>query len=144
SYFCRLRAVYNDNPVIADIMLMRPSPHEPDAVTLAYAAVDTVIGYLVKAGFSHDSGWFLFCTALHFTQSSVVAERARARFGEPLGWLQDSARVHERGWSSLASLTAGSYVNLDMTGERAFLAGIDLIIGGAEPESPRTSSDALP
>ena len=143
SYFCRLRTVYNDNPVLADIMLIGPSPHESEAVTLAYTAVDTIVEYLVSAGFSHETAWYLFCTALHFTQSAVIAERARARYGEPLGWLQDSNRVQEQGWATLAALTAGGDVDLDMTGERAFRAGIDLIIGGAEPESPCTRPDAL-
>jgi len=132
-YFDRLRAVYNENPVLADIMLMRPSPHDVEAVSLAYGTVDRVVSHLVSAGFTPENAWYLFCTATHFTQSSVIAERSRALYGEPLSWLQDADGLVDRGWATLAALTVGTDVRLDMTGDHAFEAGLAMIIGGADP-----------
>lgn len=141
-YFERLREVYREHPVLADIMLMRPSPHDTEAVLLAYGAVENVVAYLTDAGFAPETAWYLFSTATHFTQSTVIADRSRAHYGEPLAWLQDSGSLTERGWSTLASLSARSNVDLDMTGDRGFEAGLAMIIrGAASVRSPAGDAD---
>ncbi|MBY6687797.1 TetR family transcriptional regulator [Rhodococcus sp. BP-149] len=132
-YFEQLRAVYNQNPILADIMLLRPAPHDDDAVSFAYGALDRILEYLVGAGFTPSSAWYIFSTATHFTQSTVIAERSRTHNGEPLAGLRETGDLRQRGWASLATLVAGSGVELDMTGDRAFRAGMDLILGGAHP-----------
>ena len=133
-YFRRLRSVYNENPVLADIMLTRPSPHDEEAVTVAYSAVDELIAYLISAELTRETAFYVFSTALHFTQSTVIAELARARHGKPVFFLQDTDRLRQLGWSTLATLTADNTVELDMTGERAFRVGLEMIVSGAQPE----------
>ncbi|MDL9935957.1 helix-turn-helix domain-containing protein [Gordonia sp. ABSL1-1] len=132
-YFRRLRAAYAEHPVLADIMLMRPAPHDPEAIAIAYRSIDEVTAHLVAAGFAPTSAWYLYSTALRFTQSTVSSERVNDQYRDPMPWPETSDGLRAQGWSTLAGLSDGRSIAMDMTGDAAFDAGLNIILAGASP-----------
>ena len=152
TYFRQFRAVFRDNELLCDLIVMRSGPLTPEASRIAAQRIDLVLGVLVDAGFTPDTAMFAYSTLSVFVRGHLFLERGWAASGRP-DLPPEGAFANVPGLSVLTSLSQPH--TMAMVSEDDFEFGLENTLRGLrhllaeEADEPcvvraRNAKDAVP
>lgn len=129
--FNRTRALYSEDDVTAELILLRHNDGDSPATALVYESVETDLVYLMQAGFSAESAWNLYATLSMYTHNVAATERKRRATNFPPQGDEQLHLLDRESTPTLARLVEEHSVSLDFTGS-TFEPGLNLILDSAE------------
>lgn len=138
EYFLHQRRVFTSDDLLADLTVMRNAPAGPQTIASGFGGIEAVLRQLTAAGFAVQDAWHLYAALSLFTQGTVVAERRRRVSDYPPTGAPQVRLLDPRATPLLAGLVTDHDVVLDLTGDEAFAAGLDLLLEGAARRSGGT------
>lgn len=126
------RAATTDDDLIVDLVYMRTNSYTRATTRLVYLGLENVLAYLVRAGFSLRTAWFVYSTASVYTRGFLVAERVRRQNQTPPEGRLQLNLLDVEATPLLAELVNTEPIIIDNTGDASFEFGIKLILDQAE------------
>lgn len=74
NHFRKMRQVFQENPVLCDLILMRSGEISPEATHATVEKLETVVGTMVEAGFSSEDAFDVYLALSVHTRGSVILD----------------------------------------------------------------------
>ncbi|WP_285320319.1 TetR/AcrR family transcriptional regulator C-terminal domain-containing protein [Pseudarthrobacter sp. lyk4-40-TYG-27] len=139
SQAVRSREVYAQDAVLTDLMISRNSDYSRETTRFVFVEAEKTLRLLVEAGFKPADAWYVQSAISMFTRGVVITERTRRITGTPPEGPAQLQLLDTPAMPILTQLISEEPIIIDMTGDAAFLYGLDLILDAAEA---RLTSDA--
>jgi AcrR family transcriptional regulator len=83
NHFRKMRRVFQENPVLCDLILMRSGELSPEATHATIEKLETVVGTMVEAGFSSEDAFDVYLAlSVHTRGSSILDHLNTNNVGE--------------------------------------------------------------
>jgi len=145
QYFRAFRRVFQENPVLCDLIVMRApmQTRSPDAMRRYFTRLDREIGILVDAGFPIDEATRAYMTLSVYTRGCILNERLFIAAGRWQG-ANESLAVSRDIVSSLPVMSrAMTYWSPSNATDGDFEAGLSTIIEGLRAQLAHTMKQAM-
>jgi len=132
EHFTNLRSVYAGDNLLTELTIMRTATYSSRSTRTAFTNVESILSYLVQAGFRPQTAWSLWASCSMFTRGFIIAERnRRVDKMPPDGLLQVHLLDPEMTPLIVDLIRNDSTLSLDGTGDRNFTFGLDAMLDAA-------------
>ncbi len=131
EYFTRQRGIFADDDLLTDLTVMRVMKYEPKSLSLGFLSIETVLRYLIAAGFAPVDAWNLYSALSLYTQGFAVVERRSRVTGFPRDPARQLESVDVERTPVIAELIRAGAVSMDLAGDPTFEAGLRWLLDGA-------------
>lgn len=125
------RSVSAGDDLVVDLVYLRTSSYTRGTTRLVYQGLEETLAYLVAAGFSLRSAWFVYSTLSLYVRGVLIAERVRRINQTPPEGLAQLNLLDAEKMPLLAELVRTEPIIIDNTGEASFQFGLDHILDQA-------------
>jgi AcrR family transcriptional regulator len=130
--YCRaFRRIFQEHPVLCDLIVMRAPMQSQQAMVRYFTRLDREIAVLLKAGFPTEQAVRAYKALSVYTRGCILQERLHTMAGRPRD--QDDAKAFESMIDAEdlpAMAKAAEYWSASFATDPDFEAGLALIIGG--------------
>lgn len=126
------REIHRDANLYTELAIIRLSTYGRRSTKLAFERIEAILGFLVAAGFERASAWHVMSTFSVYIRGFILAEYHRAVNSTPPEGLTQLSLLPPEGMPLMSELVAHDGIIIDMTGDDALTAALDLIADGAE------------
>lgn len=126
------RIASDGDDLVVDLVYLRTSSYTRGTTRLVYQGLEQTLAYLMSAGFSLRSAWFVYSTLSLYMRGILIAERVRRINQTPPEGLPQLNLLDAESMPLLAQLVNSGEVVIDNTGEASFEYGLNFILDQAE------------
>lgn len=126
------RVASAEDDLLVDLVYMRTNSYTRTTTRAVYSGLEATLSFMMKAGFTLPSAWFVFSTLSVYTRGFLVAERVRRQNQTPPEGRLQLNLLDVEATPLLAELVNTEPIVIDNTGDASFAFGVKLILDQAE------------
>lgn len=132
EFFTDQRRLYLEDGLRLDLILMRTGTYTTSSTHIVYQLIEDTVAYLVNAGFTLRTAWYVYSTLSIYSRGFVIAERNREMNGTPPSGDLQLDLLDARTMPLLSRLVVEEPMFIDMTGDQSFEFGLGTLLEEAE------------